>query len=83
MALVAGAALLPVTGDAKVKASIPQAIAATAADTARDLRDVKRDQGMTQRAWNILKAGGPDAYERALISRATARHTGCVARLPG
>ena len=47
---IAGAALLPVTGDAEGKASFSQAIAATPADTARDLRDTKRDQGMTQRA---------------------------------
>ncbi|HME26321.1 MAG TPA: hypothetical protein VKI44_34180 [Acetobacteraceae bacterium] len=63
---IADAALLPVTGDAEGKASFSQAIAATPADTARDLRDPKRDQGMTQRAWNILVAGGSGAYERAL-----------------
>jgi hypothetical protein len=65
---VAGAALLPVIGDANGNANVPQAVVATAADTARDLRDVKRDQGMTQRAWNILEAGGPDAYQRALAA---------------
>ncbi len=58
---VASAALLPLTGASESKASIPQAIAATATETARDLRDAKRDQGMTQRALNILEAGGPDA----------------------
>ncbi len=41
---VAGAALLPLIGKHKVKADIPQALSATPADTARDLRDVKRDQ---------------------------------------
>ena len=50
------------------KASIRKAISATPRDTARDLRDVKRDQGMTQRALNILEAGAPDAYERALAA---------------
>jgi hypothetical protein len=65
---IAGAALLPVTGDAKGSASIAQAVAAAPRDTARDLRDVKRDQGMTQRAWNILEAGGSDAYQRALAA---------------
>ena len=65
---IAGAALLPLTGAAEAKASIPRAIAATAAETARDLRETKRDQGMTQRALNILDAGGPEAYERALAA---------------
>jgi hypothetical protein len=65
---VTGAALLPLTGDATGKACIPRAIAATSADTARDLRDVKRDQGMTQRALNILQTGGSGTYERALAA---------------
>ena len=52
---IAGAALLPLTGDVNGKASIPRAIAATPAETARDLRDVKRDQGMTQRAWKLSR----------------------------
>jgi hypothetical protein len=63
---VASAALLPLTGDSENSASIPRAIAASAADTARDLRDAMCDQGMTQRALNILEAGGPDAYQYAL-----------------
>jgi hypothetical protein len=63
---VASAALLPLTGDSESNASIPRAIAAAAADTARDLREATRDQGMSQRALNILEAGGPDAYETAL-----------------
>ena len=61
---IAGAALLPLTGAAEGKANIPRAIAATAAETARDLRETKRDQGMTQRALHILDAGDPGAYER-------------------
>jgi hypothetical protein len=65
---IAGAALLPFTGKHKCKADTARAIAAAPADTARDLREVKRDQGMTQRAWNILQAGGADAYERALAA---------------
>lgn len=44
---VAAAALLPLMGNASGKANVPQAMVATPADTARDLRDVKRDQGMT------------------------------------
>ena len=63
-----GAALLPVTGSADGKANIPQALVATPAATARDLRDVKRDQTMTRNAWNILEAGGPEAYPRALAA---------------
>ena len=39
---IAGAALMPVAGKAEAKASIPQALSATPADTARDLRDAKR-----------------------------------------
>jgi hypothetical protein len=65
---VAGAAPLPITGDANSKARIPQAIAASPAKTARELRDVKRDQAMTQRALNILQAGGAGTYERALTA---------------
>jgi hypothetical protein len=61
-----GAALLPLTGSAEGKANIPQALAATAADTARDLRDVKRDQTMTRHARNILAMGGHEAYTQAL-----------------
>ena len=63
---IAGAALLPLTGATEAKVSIPRAISATAAETARDLRETKRGQGMTQRALNILEAGGAGAYERAL-----------------
>jgi hypothetical protein len=63
---VASAALLPLTGASESNASIPHAIAASSANTARDLRDAKRDQGMTQRALNILEAGGPAAYKFAL-----------------
>jgi hypothetical protein len=51
---IAGAALLPLTGVTGAKVSIPRAISATATETARDLRETKRDQGMTQRALNIL-----------------------------
>jgi hypothetical protein len=63
---LAGAALLPLAGQTKIKAGIAQAVAATAADTAHELRDVKRDQKMTCKAWDILVAGGTDAYARAL-----------------
>jgi hypothetical protein len=65
---VAGAALLPITGNANGKASIPRAIAATPAETARDLRDLRRDQVMTQRSLNVIQAGGPGAYESALAA---------------
>ena len=57
---------MPLTGAVEGKANIPRAIAATAAETARDLRETKRDQGMTQRALHILDAGDPGAYERGL-----------------
>jgi hypothetical protein len=63
-----GAALLPVIGSANHKANIAQALAATPTDTARDLRDLKRDQAMTRKAWDILTAGGADAYARALAA---------------
>lgn len=63
---IVGAALLPITGTTGGKATVGRAIAATSSETARELRDLKRDQGMTQRALNILQAGGPDAYERSL-----------------
>ena len=63
---IAGAALLAVTGQLSVKADIPQALIATSAGTARDLRDVRRDQAMTNKAVAILVAAEPDAYARAL-----------------
>jgi hypothetical protein len=65
---LAGAALLPLTGSHDHKADIGQALAATPADTARDLRDVKRDQAMTRKAWDILADRGADAYARALAA---------------
>ncbi len=65
---IVGAALLPVAGNHKVKVDIPQAFTATPADTARDLRDVKRDQTMTCQALRILDAGEPEAYTRALTA---------------
>jgi hypothetical protein len=63
---VASAAVLPLTGDPESKASIARAVAASAANTALDLRDVMRDQDMSQCALNILEADGPDAYETAV-----------------
>ena len=65
---IAGAALLPVTGRHKAKADIAQAIAAAPADTGRDLRGIRRDQGMSTRAFNILSTGESDAYDRALAA---------------
>jgi hypothetical protein len=65
---IAGGALLPLTGATEAKVSIARAISATPAETARDLRETKRDQGMTQRALNILEAGGAGAYERAVAT---------------
>jgi hypothetical protein len=65
---IVGAALLPLTGESEARANIPCAIAATATETARDLRDVRRDQGMAQAALKILEAEGPDAYGRALAA---------------
>lgn len=65
---LAGAALMPVTGSTKHKADIPEALAAGPTETARDLRDAKRDRAMTRRAWDILVAGEPDAYERGLAA---------------
>ena len=63
-----GAALLPLTGGSEARANLPRAIAAASAETARDLRELRRDQGITQDALNILEAGGPDAYGRALAA---------------
>lgn len=65
---IAGAALLPVTGRHEAKADIAQAIAAAPADTSRDLRGIRRDQGMSTRAFNILSTGDQDAYDRALAA---------------
>ncbi len=65
---IGDAALLPLTGSHKVKADIPQALSAAPADTARDLRNVRRDQAMTSKALNILAAGGPETYARAMAA---------------
>jgi hypothetical protein len=65
---IVGAALLPITGYATGKANIPQAVAARPSDTARDLRNLKRGWSTTRRALNLLEAGGPDAYGRALAT---------------
>ena len=70
---VARAALLPITGDADGKASIPRAIAATPAETARDLRDLRRDQSMTQRSLNLIQAGGPAPTNGRWLRCATTR----------
>jgi hypothetical protein len=63
---IAGAALLPITGGIGEKANAARAIAATPIETARDLRNLRRDRGMSQRALNVLQVGGPEAYQRAL-----------------
>jgi hypothetical protein len=65
---IAGAALLPMIGKHKVEADIPRALTATSEETVRDLRDVKRDEAMTRKALNILVAGAPDTYSRALAA---------------
>lgn len=65
---VVSAALLPLTGTSESKASIPRAIATSATETARDLRDTQRDQGMTNCALNILQTGDPEAYDRGLAA---------------
>jgi hypothetical protein len=62
------AALLPIAGATGHEASIPDAVAATPAETARDLREAKRDQASTRKAWDILASGGSDAYARALAA---------------
>jgi hypothetical protein len=65
---IAGAALLPAAGKLTVEVDLPKIFTATVSDTARDLRDVKRDQAMTNKAENILAAGEPEAYTRALAA---------------
>jgi hypothetical protein len=65
---LAGAALMPVTGATGQEANIPRALTASPTDTERDLRAVRRDQAMTRKAWDILDAGGSDAYTRALAA---------------
>jgi hypothetical protein len=83
---IVGAALLPLTGESEARANIPCAIAATATETARDLRDVRRDQSMAQAALNILEAGGHDSYGRALAAlRADTREywQDCLSDPPG
>jgi hypothetical protein len=63
---LAVAALLPLTGTTNCKPNIPEALTAKPRDTARDLREVKRDQAMTRKAWDILAEDGPDAYGQAM-----------------
>jgi hypothetical protein len=69
---IGDAALLPVTGQHTVKADILRALIAPAADTARDLRDVKRDESMTNRAINTLVGGEPNATAGLTVSTALA-----------
>ena len=65
---LAGAALLPLTGNASQRANVAQAVAAKPGETVRELREVKRDQAVTRKAWDILEEDGPDAYARALAT---------------
>jgi hypothetical protein len=78
---IAGAALLPLTGASEGRASISRAIAATPAETGRDLRDVNRDQGMTQRALNILQTGGV-RHLRTGAGCVAQRHKGSLGGMP-
>lgn len=63
-----GAALMSVTGKTKHKASVPAAMASTSADTAKALRELRRDKALTEKAWGILEAAKPEAYEQALAA---------------
>ena len=65
---IAQAALLPRTGHTSGKANIPQALAATANETARDMRDVKRDRALSCKARSILAAGRSGAYAEAVAA---------------
>jgi hypothetical protein len=65
---LAGAALMPLTGRAANKASLPAALATAPADTAKELRELRRDKAMAEKAWAILEAGQPGAYEQALAA---------------
>lgn len=62
---LADAALFPMIGKHEIEANVPQAVTATPADTARELRNLKRDQAMTRKAEGILAAGESGAYARA------------------
>ena len=82
---LAGAALLPLTGNASHRPNIAQAIAAKRSETARELREVRRDQAMTRKAWDILEEDGPDAYARALAALRDDTHifwSECLAEPP-
>ncbi len=59
--------MLPCADNCLGRASA-QALAATATGTARDLRDVKRDQTMTRNALGILEAGAPEPCAPALAA---------------
>jgi hypothetical protein len=65
---LAGAALMPVTGRTANKASIPAALATASADTAQELRELRRDKAMTEKAWAILEEDRPGAYKQALAA---------------
>jgi hypothetical protein len=68
-AQVVGAALLPVIGKHMGTADIPQALVATPADTARELREVKRNQAVARKAAKILVAGEPGCNSGSTSSR--------------
>ncbi len=45
-----------------------EAIRATPEETQQDLQDLDEDRGQTERALKLLRAGGPDAYDKALAA---------------
>jgi hypothetical protein len=65
---LAGAGLMPITGRAANKASLPAALATASADTAKELRELRRDKAVMEKAWAILEEARPGAYEQALAT---------------
>jgi hypothetical protein len=57
-----------VAGSVRVKADVSHALIATEAETASNLRSLKRDRAMTNRAVGILAAKAQDAYASALAA---------------
>lgn len=54
--------------DAAHTESVADAVRATEADTAADLRDVEQDEAMTRKALDLLASARPDCYAAALAA---------------
>ena len=55
-------------GKVKPTEGVADAVRATPEQTQEDTQDLAQDQAMTEKALKVLRAGKPDAYEKALAA---------------